>query len=132
MKPVLLVIAGPNGAGKTTLTGLLRKDQWSEGVEYLNPDEIARDRFGDWNSPEAVLEAARWTTSRREELLAQRAGIAFETVFSADDKVDAHSCSSRAPACTRRTSWTHPDGVVASGVSPSGSSESDSAAARNR
>jgi hypothetical protein len=28
-------------------------------VEYLNPDDIARDRFGDWNSPEASLKAAR-------------------------------------------------------------------------
>jgi len=45
------------------------EERWSEGVEYLNPDEIARDRFGDWNSPEAVLAAARWTDARREELL---------------------------------------------------------------
>lgn len=88
MNPVLLVIAGPNGSGKTTVTVRLRADQWSEGVEYLNPDDIARDRFGDWNSPEAVLEAARWTTARREELLAARQGIAFETVFSTDDKLD--------------------------------------------
>jgi len=87
VNPVLLVIAGPNGSGKTTVTVRLRADQWSEGVEYLNPDDIARDRFGDWNSPEATLEAARWTTSRREELLAARQGIAFETVFSTDDKV---------------------------------------------
>jgi len=34
-----------------------------------------------------VLAAARWTTERREELLRQRAGIAFETVFSAPDKL---------------------------------------------
>lgn len=34
------------------------------------------------------MDAARWTTARRDELLVQRAGIAFETVFSADDKVD--------------------------------------------
>ncbi|KAB2903387.1 MAG: AAA family ATPase [Kofleriaceae bacterium] len=88
MRPVLLVIAGPNGAGKTTLTQRLKQDRWSEGVEYLNPDEIARDRFGDWNSPEAVRQAAIWTTARREELLAGGAGIAFETVFSADDKVE--------------------------------------------
>ena len=88
MKPVLLVIAGPNGAGKTTVTKLLRAERWSEGVEYLNPDDIARDRFGDWNSPDAVLQAARWAQARREELLAARCGIAFETVFSADDKVD--------------------------------------------
>jgi predicted ABC-type ATPase len=84
----LLVIAGPNGAGKTTLTTRLRQDHWSEGVEYLNPDEIAQQRFGDWNSPEAVLQAARWTTGRREELLAARHGVAFETVFSAPDKLE--------------------------------------------
>jgi len=88
MNPALLVIAGPNGAGKTTVTTRLRVDHWSDGVEYLNPDDVARDRFGDWNSPTAVLEAARWVEARREELLTQRAGIAFETVFSAPDKVD--------------------------------------------
>jgi predicted ABC-type ATPase len=87
-KPVLLVIGGPNGAGKTTVTVRLRQDRWSEGVEYLNPDDVARDRFGDWNSPEAVLGAARWTADRREALLATRAGVAFETVLSADDKLD--------------------------------------------
>jgi predicted ABC-type ATPase len=88
VKPALLVIAGPNGSGKTTVTVQLRRDHWSEGVEYLNPDDIARDRFGDWNSPTAVLEAARWTSARREELLTLHEGIAFETVFSAPDKVD--------------------------------------------
>jgi predicted ABC-type ATPase len=87
VKPVLLVIAGPNGSGKTTLTERLRVDHWSEGVEYLNPDEIARDRFGDWNSPQAVMAAATWAAERREALLAQGHGIAFETVFSAPDKV---------------------------------------------
>jgi predicted ABC-type ATPase len=88
VKPPLLVVAGPNGSGKTTLTARLQQDNWSAGVEYLNPDDIARDRFGDWNSPEAVLQAARWTTARREELLAAREGLAFETVFSAPDKLD--------------------------------------------
>jgi predicted ABC-type ATPase len=87
VKPVLLVIAGPNGAGKTTITARLRREKWSDNVEYLNPDDIARDRFGDWNSPQASLDAARWTTARREELLSQHAGIAFETVFSTHDKL---------------------------------------------
>ncbi len=87
-QPALLVIAGPNGSGKTTVTARLRQDKWSDGVEYLNPDDIARDRFGDWNSESAVMKAARWTTARREELLVSKAGIAFETVFSAPDKVD--------------------------------------------
>jgi predicted ABC-type ATPase len=81
-------VAGPNGSGKTTLTVRLREDRWSEGVEYLNPDDIAEQRFGGWNSPAAVLEAARWTTARREELLRAGSGIAFETVFSAPDKLD--------------------------------------------
>lgn len=88
MKPVLLVVAGPNGAGKTTVTARLRAERWSEGVEYLNPDEVARDRFGDWNSPDAILKAAQWTTNRRNELLTRRAGIAFETVLSSDEKID--------------------------------------------
>jgi predicted ABC-type ATPase len=88
LKPVLLVVAGPNGAGKTTVTARLRAERWSEGVEYLNPDEIARDRFGDWNSPDAILKAAEWTKERREALLAQGAGIALETVLSTEEKID--------------------------------------------
>jgi len=86
MKPVLLVVAGPNGAGKTTVTTRLRDERWSDGVEYLNPDDVANDRFGDWNSPTATVQAAEWVTERREQLLAARAGIAFETVFSSPDK----------------------------------------------
>ena len=81
------MIAGPNGSGKTTVTVSLRRDRWSEGVEYINPDEIALERFGDWNSQTAILQAANWAEERRELLLEQRAGIAFETVFSAPDKV---------------------------------------------
>ena len=88
MRPALLVICGPNGAGKTTITAKLRAERWSEGVEYLNPDEIARDRFGDWNSPDAVMRAAAWTDARREELLTAHLGIAFETVLSTQSKIE--------------------------------------------
>lgn len=76
------------------MTVRLRADQWSEGVEYLNPDDVARDRFGDWNSPEATLEAARWTTARREALLAAHQGIAFE--------ITIHSGASRESTQDRR------------------------------
>ncbi len=86
--PVLLIIAGPNGSGKTTITARLRADHWSEGVEYLNADDIAEQRFGGWNSPEAVVAAAQFVEQRREELLRTRQSIAFETVFSVQDKVD--------------------------------------------
>ena len=95
MRPTLLVIAGPNGAGKTTVTVRLRADRWSEGVEYLNPDEVARDRFGDWNSPTAVMQAAVWVDQRREELLSAGRGIAFETVLSTDAKLDFIARSTR-------------------------------------
>lgn len=88
MKPALLIVAGPNGSGKTTVTVRLREEHWSEGVEYINPDDVARDRFGDWNDPKAVLQAVRWTAARREELLTQRQGLAFETVFSSEEKVE--------------------------------------------
>ena len=79
MNPVLLTIAGPNGSGKTTITQRLREEKWSAGVEYLNADDIARDQFGDWNSPDAVMKAAQWTDAKREELLLAGRGIAFET-----------------------------------------------------
>ena len=81
------MIAEPNGSGKTTVTISLRRNHWSEDVEYINPDDIAKEKFGDWNSRDAILDAANWAQARREELLEQHAGIAFETVFSARDKV---------------------------------------------
>lgn len=88
MKPVLIVIAGPNGAGKTTVTERIRRDHWSDGVTYLNPDDIARDRFGDWNNPEHSLQAAVWVAQERERLLCLGESFAFETVLSMPDKLD--------------------------------------------
>jgi len=87
-KPILLVIAGPNGAGKTTLTGRLNIERYSNNAEYLNPDDQAREQFGDWNNPDHCLDAARWCTTRREQLLGQRQSIAIETVFSTYEKLD--------------------------------------------
>ena len=49
-KPVLIVIAGPNGSGKTSTTRLVVKHEWAEKCVYINPDEIAQSKFGDWNS----------------------------------------------------------------------------------
>jgi len=82
------VIAGPNGAGKTTLTGRLNIERYSNNAEYLNPDDVARDQFGDWNNPEDVMAAARWISTRREQLLSERQSIAIETVFSTYEKLD--------------------------------------------
>lgn len=88
MKPVLIVVAGPNGAGKTTVTERIRQDHWSDGVTYLNPDEVARDRFGDWNSVDNVRRAADWVAEQREALLREGKSLAFETVLSMPDKLD--------------------------------------------
>lgn len=86
-KPVLVVVAGANGSGKTTLTQQLLQDRWLRGVTYLNPDTIAQERFGGWNDPKAVLQAAQYVSQTRETALASRTSIAFETVFSAADKL---------------------------------------------
>ena len=86
-KPKLLIVAGPNGSGKTSVTDKILKHKWIEGCEYINPDHIARDIFGDWNSPDAVLKAANYATDRREECINNRRSLIFETVLSAPDKI---------------------------------------------
>ena len=58
------------------------------GCVYINPDEIAQNEFGDWNAPEAVLQAAQIATERREDCLTKNESLIFETVFSAQDKID--------------------------------------------
>jgi len=69
-RPTLIVVAGPNGSGKTSLTTKVLQHQWFDGCTYINPDNIARDVFGDWNSPEAVLKAAQLAQDKRNECLA--------------------------------------------------------------
>ena len=87
-KPVLIVIAGPNGSGKTTITSKILKHEWLENALYVNHDQVAQDRFGDWNSPEDVLQAARYCEEQREACLRQGQSLIFETVLSTDSKVD--------------------------------------------
>lgn len=57
MKPSLIVVAGPNGAGKTTITEKLLRHEWMDGCTYINPDIIAQEKFGGWNSQEAIIKA---------------------------------------------------------------------------
>lgn len=87
-KPKLVIIAGPNGSGKTSVTGKIMEHQWIENCIYINPDNIAQDDFGDWNSLEAVIKAANRAAELREEYLLKKEGILFETVLSATDKLD--------------------------------------------
>jgi len=86
-RPKLLIVAGPNGSGKTSVTGTILKHEWIEGCEYINPDDIAHNMFGDWNSPDAVMQAVRHAADVRENCIANRRSLIFETVLSAPDKI---------------------------------------------
>lgn len=87
-RPEMIVIAGPNGSGKTSVTRKFLHHEWAEGTLYINPDEVANEVFGDWNSAEAVMKAARYCTELREKCLKERKSFVFETVMSSDEKVD--------------------------------------------
>lgn len=87
LKPKLIVIAGPNGSGKTTFTNQVLRHDWSAGCLFINPDEIAKHEFGDWNSPEAVMKAVARAQDLREGCLREKTSMLIETVFSAPDKL---------------------------------------------
>lgn len=87
-KPELIVIAGPNGSGKTSVTQKFLHHEWAKDTIYINPDQIANKKFGDWNSQMAVLEAAKYCTKWREQCLKNKVSFVFETVFSSEDKID--------------------------------------------
>ena len=87
-RPTLCVVAGPNGSGKTTTTIQLLNNEWAADSLYINPDNIAQETFGDWNSPEAVVKAAEHATKLRYEYLEQNRDFVFETVFSSAEKLE--------------------------------------------
>jgi predicted ABC-type ATPase len=86
-KPKLLIVAGPNGSGKTSVTGKILKHEWISGCEYINPDLIARDKFGDWNAKESILKAVQYATEWSERCICAQQSLIFETVLSAPDKL---------------------------------------------
>lgn len=88
LRPTLCVVAGPNGSGKTTTTIQLLNNEWAADSLYINPDNIAEETFGDWNSPEAVLKAAEKATQLRYDCLEQGRNFVFETVFSSNEKLE--------------------------------------------
>lgn len=87
-KPTLCIVAGPNGSGKTTTTVQLLNNEWAADSLYINPDDIAQNTFGDWNSPEAVMKAAEEATRLRYKCLEQGRDFVFETVFSSPEKLE--------------------------------------------
>lgn len=87
-KPVLIVIAGPNGSGKTSVTSKLLQHEWMEDAIYVNPDIVAQEKFGDWNSPSAIMQSVKYCEELREKCLREKHSLIFETVLSVEDKVD--------------------------------------------
>lgn len=87
-RPTLCIVAGPNGSGKTSTTLRLLANEWTADSLYINPDNIAQEQFGDWNSPEAILKAAQQATQQRYECLEQGRDFVFETVFSSAEKLE--------------------------------------------
>jgi predicted ABC-type ATPase len=87
-QPRLLLVAGPNGSGKTTITERGLAHEWFAGCDYINPDLIARDEFGDWNSETDIRRAAVVAQERRESCIAERRSLACESVFSGADKLE--------------------------------------------
>ena len=87
-KPVLIVIAGPNGSGKTSVTSKILNHEWIENCVYINPNIVAQERFGDWNSKDAILQSVEYCEKWREQCLNDKQSLIFETVLSAQDKVD--------------------------------------------
>ncbi len=87
-KPILIVIAGPNGSGKTTITSKFLQHEWVEDAEYINPDIVAQEIFGNWNDSHAVLKALQYCDDKRKECLREHRCMIFESVMSTDSKVD--------------------------------------------
>lgn len=87
-RPTLCIVAGPNGSGKTSTTLRLLANEWTADSLYINPDNIAQEQFGDWNSLEAILKAAQQATQQRYECLEQGRDFVFETVFSSAEKLE--------------------------------------------
>lgn len=59
-----------------------------EDSVYINPDIIAQEQFGDWNSKEAVMQSVKYCEELREKCLVERKSLIFETVLSIEDKID--------------------------------------------
>lgn len=87
-KPVLIVIAGPNGSGKTSVTSKILHHEWMEDAVYINPDIIAQEKYGNWNSKDAVMQSVQYCEDLREKCLIEHKSLIFETVLSVEDKID--------------------------------------------
>ncbi len=71
-----------------SFTSKILHHEWMEDSVYINPDIVAQEKFGDWNSKEAVMQAVEYCEAWRNLCLPEKRSLIFETVLSANDKVD--------------------------------------------
>ena len=74
----LYILAGANGGGKSTISKVLLP---SEGIVYVNPDDIARE-LNPADPPSAKISAGRETLRRIDELLDKEVSFAMESTLS--------------------------------------------------
>lgn len=78
MKPKFYILAGANGSGKSTISKVLLP---TEGIEYINPDDIARELNPD--DPVSVqIQAGKETLRRIDSLLSRGDSFAIESTLS--------------------------------------------------
>ena len=91
--PILHLIAGVNGAGKTSFYRYFL-ERMTPGAEFVNADELARERWPG-HEDEHVVEAAGLAAARRKELLDARKTFVAETVFSHESKLELVKAAQR-------------------------------------
>lgn len=75
LKPVMVLFAGPNGSGKTTLYYNYYANSKLKDIEYINPDEYAKNSGSE-------IAGARLALSRRKELLRNKESFVTESTLS--------------------------------------------------
>ena len=78
IKPRLYILAGANGSGKSTISKVLLP---SEGLVYINPDDIAKELSPD-NPSAAKIEAGKETLRRIASLFEKCESFAIESTLS--------------------------------------------------
>ena len=88
-RPTLCVVAGPNGSGKTTTTVQLLNNEWAADSLYINPDNIALEVYGDWNSHDAVLKAAeqRFMNGGHEVPISKVVSRYYKSLINAEEAI---------------------------------------------
>jgi len=80
----LYILAGANGSGKSTISKVLLP---SEGIVYVNPDDIARE-LNPTDPPGVKIEAGRETLRRIDVLLDKGESFAVESTLSGGSYVE--------------------------------------------